>query len=229
LNVNAKNAYGETALFKACKTGKLEIVKYLIKQGIDINAKDENGLTVLFFAYKKKNLEIVKYLTKLFDAGYKKSLKLNNFLIENEEHGTDINAKNEFGETILFNACFEGDLDIVKYLVEEKKLDIDVKDKNGLSPLFSAVITACCFNEKIDIVKYLVEHGADINTKSNKGETVLFFCFYNGGFIELVKYFISKGLDINVRNNEGKTELWYAKQSKNKEIIEYLKSIGAKE
>ena len=246
IDINIKNDSGKTVLFYACANDNLELVKYLVEHGADVNAKDKDGISVILNTLiesighpislstlkpKGENLEIVKCLVEhgayidddiLFVACHTGELELVKYLIE--EKKLDINVKEKGGDTLLFRACGSGNLELVKYLVEEKKLDINAVNEYGQTALFDA-----CEKGNIEIVKYLIKNGANINSKNKKGQTALFDCFYAGGNIELVKYLISKGIDINVKDSEGKNELWYAKNIKNKQIIDYLKSIGIKE
>jgi ankyrin repeat protein len=56
--------YGsDFALRNATAWGKLEVVKYLVKQGADINAADDS-YSVLYLASRHGYLEIVKYLVE---------------------------------------------------------------------------------------------------------------------------------------------------------------------
>jgi ankyrin repeat protein len=52
----------------------------------------------------------------------------------------------------LHFAVARGDLDIVKYMIENLKLDILVKDSEGNNPFFTAVE-----HGHLDIVKYFIE------------------------------------------------------------------------
>ena len=72
----------------------------------------------------------------------------------------------------IFTACFNGDLDFVKLLVEYGA-KINIMDDDGYTPLTTNIFVS---DEKdCKIVKYLVEHGADINVKNNDRETPLLF------------------------------------------------------
>ena len=75
-------------LTKAIEDGQLEIVKYLVENGVDINAKDKDGKTTLMKTVENRNLEIVKYLV---------------------DNGANVNAKNKNGNTPLILAPYGGD------------------------------------------------------------------------------------------------------------------------
>ncbi|UJR30524.1 hypothetical protein I4U23_018053 [Adineta vaga] len=61
-------------------------------------------------------------------------------------------------EKQLFQAVHDGQLEILQRLVEEEKLDVNLRHPLGWTPLLVAVI-----NNKIDCVKYLLSKGVDPN------------------------------------------------------------------
>ena len=67
------------------------------------------------------------------------------------EHGSYVNAKNEYNDTALMEASLEGHLEIVKCLVENGA-DVNEKNKNNNTALMLASA-----NGHLEIVKCLVE------------------------------------------------------------------------
>ena len=67
-DVQHRDKCGRNAIFHACRKEEpnLEVIKMLIKQGINVNAKDFRGRTVLEHAFKKKNFnfEVIELLCK---------------------------------------------------------------------------------------------------------------------------------------------------------------------
>ncbi len=49
-DINKQTDDGETPLYKECKNGHYNVVKYLVEIGADINKRRNNGGTLLFFA-----------------------------------------------------------------------------------------------------------------------------------------------------------------------------------
>ena len=58
-NLNTADAQGKTALIYAAYFNKTEIVKSLIKAGVDKKHKDSEGKTALDFANFNKNTELI--------------------------------------------------------------------------------------------------------------------------------------------------------------------------
>ncbi len=77
-DVNFKNTYGRTPLFKALMHGVHETVELLIKHGADIHVKNQFGDAPLSTAVFFENPEGVEMLLKL---------------------GAEVNVKNKRGET----------------------------------------------------------------------------------------------------------------------------------
>ena len=85
-----------------------------------------------------------------------------------EKHGCDPTGKDDDGNTSLHLAAAFGSLEMVMYLIEDRKINPECPDGMGRSPLHNA----CELN--LAIVKYLVEkHGCDIYFKDSYGLTPL--------------------------------------------------------
>ena len=102
--------------------------------------------------------------------------------------GNNINHQNQFGYTILMNACSQDKplLKSIKVLVENGA-DINHQDEIGNTALMGA-----SENGHLEIVKYLVEKGAKINIRDFNGCTALMWASWNG-HLEVVKFLIDKG------------------------------------
>jgi ankyrin repeat protein len=218
-DVNAKDEIlGETALMWASSNGQKEVVEFLIEKGADVNAKTRFGNTALMYASEKGHKEVVELLIK---------------------KGADINARDEYGWTPLVYACIHKE--IVEILLQNGA-DVNVKDESGKSVLMYAIECQC-----YEIANLLIEKGADVNVKSISGETALIIAtkikeksdllsdafgltkaFYNYRKL-IIKLLLEKGADVNVKDENGNTALTYALKNQDNEIVELLKSYGAKE
>ena len=85
------------AWFDAAKIGNLELIKYLVAEGIDIDVSDsEFGSTALIMASRYGYTDIVEFLVSV---------------------GADLNATMEYSWTALMWASSEGYTEIVEHLV----------------------------------------------------------------------------------------------------------------
>ena len=86
--------------------------------------------------------------------------------------GANVNSKDIFLKTPLFNAVENNNKEVARVLVEfliSKGADLyAMTEKDGDSPLHYAVM-----KNNPELVKFLIEHGAYINVKNKKWETPL--------------------------------------------------------
>lgn len=77
-----------------------------------------------------------------------------------------------YGE--LFVACRKGDIARVQYLVEQKEVELNVRDRWDSTPLYYACL---CGHE--DLVQYLLENGAKCEANTFDGERCLYGALSN--------------------------------------------------
>ena len=61
----------------------------------------------------------------------------------------------------------------------------------------------------MEIFKYLVEHGADVNYKNKKDESILHYAALFDS-LEMVKYLVEHGADVNCKDKWNNSVLFYA-------------------
>jgi ankyrin repeat protein len=77
-------------------------------------------------------------------------------------------------DTILATACEYGNLEIVKFLIEEVKLDINQKSDADFAPISVIAYYRNITQEQVDILKYLLSRpGIDLKTQNSRGSTPL--------------------------------------------------------
>ncbi|XXG67161.1 hypothetical protein AAC387_Pa06g0569 [Persea americana] len=118
--------------------------------------------------------------------------------------GTVADVKDANKRGALHFAAREGKTEVCKYLIEELKLEIDVKDDDGETPLIHATRQG-----HFATAKYLLDHGADPAASSELGATPLHHAAGIGN-IELLKLLISKGIDIDSQSDAGTPLIWAA-------------------
>ena len=96
-----------------------------------------------------------------------------------------MNAINESGETALHFACVDGNLDIVRYLVEQGCVDTQTNKEGDVALLEASR------NGRWDIVVYLALRGCvDVNVQDKEGRTALLLAIQHAGqdvVLDLVK------------------------------------------
>ena len=96
--------------------------------------------------------------------------------------------KDEQGSTPLNVAAMSGSLDILMYLIEERKCSPACPGQWGRSPLHNA----CSKNGNLAMAKYLVEkHGCDPSVKDEQGSTPLNMAALSGS-LDILMYLIEE-------------------------------------
>ncbi|CAG0902692.1 unnamed protein product [Cyprideis torosa] len=103
-------------------------------------------------------------------------------------------------------------------LLLEYKAKVDVKDRNGCTPLLLATL-----NGRHSVVEVLLAHGADPNI-TNKEETSP---LHQAKLAETAELLIRKGAVVNAKDKHGKTPLFVATGSGHHSVVEVLLAKGA--
>ncbi|XP_020552046.1 ankyrin-1 isoform X1 [Sesamum indicum] len=142
-------------------------------------------------AARTGNLDILKKLAQLLDDG--KGLA---------QTVADIKDANKRGA--LHFAAREGQTEVCKYLLEELKMDVNIKDEDGDTPL-----THAARQGHTGTAKYLVDRGADPSIPSELGTTALHHSAGIGD-IELLKVLLAKGVNVDLQSDAGTPLIWAA-------------------
>jgi ankyrin repeat protein len=113
-DVNVSTLNGTTPLYRACQYGHESIVEFLLDHGADINMSRRNGYSPLYIACLKGHLGVVKQLLS---------------------RGANVNSKCADGTTPFFVAVQFGHVNVVKYILENSTPDVEVRSKDGYTPL----------------------------------------------------------------------------------------------
>ena len=210
-----------------------EMVKLLIKYGVDINELDYRNETPLIQVLKDgQTLEFIQVLidngADLFKRDYKNNTALHfaddedtiKFLLSK---GLDPIAKNDNGDTPLHHSsvriwdgpelCFLAHNNRFKMLID-KYDDVNLKNEQGDTILHNLLNFADGVDNEyiyLNEILTLLDKGANINAENNCKETPLHMAFKDYPPIKnVVKFLINKGAHINSEANEGKTPLHLA-------------------
>jgi ankyrin repeat protein len=163
--VNAQAYNGATSLHIA---GDAQIAKTLVSLGADLNAKAKDGRTPLHYAVNNKVPEVVNALVDL---------------------GADMNIKDDTNHTPFLYAVCTGKVEIAEILLSK---GVNVNYNEGpMSPLHMLVMSKMSGmmsgENTVPMAKLLIANGADINAKTQNGQTPLDLA-KNVGNTEMVQY-----------------------------------------
>uniref|UniRef100_A0A914DTG8 Uncharacterized protein n=1 Tax=Acrobeloides nanus TaxID=290746 RepID=A0A914DTG8_9BILA len=119
-------------------------------------------------------------------------------------------AKDNDSQTVLHWAA-HGNLDVVQWLVEHGKANVDATDNYGRTVLNWAA------RDNLNAVQWLVEHGkANVDATDNKGQTVLLWAAQENEW-DVVKWLVEHGkANVEATDNYGQTVLhWAARDNLN--------------
>lgn len=185
---------------KAVEFDDAKTVQKLLAKGVDPNLVDKAGNPMLVVALREKSTKAATALIKAKDI--------------------DLDKANPAGETPLMMAALQGELDMVKLMVDDEEAEVN---KKGWAPLHYAAT-----NGHNEVVKYLIDHSAYIDAESPNGSTPLMMAA-RGGHIQTVKLLLDEGADMRIKNQQGMTVIDFAERYQQKEIADGLKSRWQKQ
>lgn len=127
-----------------------------------------------------------------------------------------INETNESGFSPLILACYRGNTEVAKFLMDHVK-DLNYKSQEGTA------LAGLSVKYNKDLVTYLLSKNADPNIADATGSTPLFWAVKFGNK-ELIELLVKYKADKSKKDSMGMTPFEYALQTNNKEIINLLKN-----
>ncbi|XP_012253051.2 ankyrin repeat domain-containing protein 16-like [Athalia rosae] len=151
-STDLKNKDGWTPLLVACRTGNVETVKNILKYSPEsINVESKNGrrpLHVAAFHGNKNVMEILLSLdpgqinckdssgaTPLFESIKSGDSSAFEYLIKSS---ADFKTKDNVGQTILHLAAQSGNIQVIRFILENKLVDVNCEASLGITPIMLA-------------------------------------------------------------------------------------------
>ncbi len=189
VDINSRDADGNTPLAIATRGGHADIVQYLLSRGADWRVLNNQGYPPAAYI-TDKNAE------SLLGAFVRHGLNIN------QTFGSD-------GRTLLHNAARSGYTELASLLLNLRQ-DPNAVDKDRETPLHYLAYSTD--NEKIDRVKIarlLVQSGADINARNKNGRTPLSLAV-QGKCQKAALALVQCGAAVNQKVNGKESLLYYA-------------------
>ncbi|XP_062541574.1 uncharacterized protein LOC134209592 [Armigeres subalbatus] len=195
---------GRTALHEALISHHPELVDVLLQAGADYRKRcSKTGRSVLHFA-----------------AGAHDRRHLDMFLAKPD---LTIDDRNNDGETIVFYLT-TGSADLIRYLVEHYKLDVNAQNNLGHTKVHRTVIEQNYFYLQ-DLEHLLRVVGANQNITDRRGRLALHYAVEKND-INAVRLLNRYGfLEVHLKDEAGKSSWMLAEELNRPEILEYFKNL----
>jgi ankyrin repeat protein len=191
----------KTLLHFAAQLGNIEIAKKLIEKGLNVNDQENRTQqTPLLCATNFNKIEMIKFLIS---------------------KGANPNIGDNSNRTPLILASMKNYCELLEVLVSYKA-NVNAKTTSGQ--------TALLFAKQSCAIEILVKSGAKVNVQNEYGDTPLISAVISAvrrqsvDSINSVEILLKAGADVTIKNFDGKDALFYAKKSKNKQIIALLEN-----
>lgn len=243
VDVNAQNKLGQTALYWAAAKGYDKVVRRLLAADADSTLAAKDGQLPYMVAQKNKRMAVLP----LFEQNL---TEIKNSVIEEDNaaliaqakaEGRDISgfaedAQEEVTDADIFKAAEKGDLDLARRVLDANKAVVFDKNKAGDPPLLVAVE-----NGHIELVDFLFNNSARLFEASSKGNA--FHVAVKTQNLEMLKHLVAlarqegrlammleyKAVPPKEAQVSGSlSPLGFAALDCNKEIYDYLVSVGAR-
>ncbi|KAL8992291.1 MAG: hypothetical protein Q9169_007212, partial [Polycauliona sp. 2 TL-2023] len=196
---------GASGLHIAAWFGLTEVIRSLLKQGLDVNAQDPaGGQTPLIFACRRGHASATNLLL---------------------QHGASVNTRNNTESTALFEAVMGNHTEVVAILLNKSELRVNEEH------LQSAERTPLMFAVRDDhfniVVQLLEDQRTEVNKKDLDGCTALTIAAKAGSLVS-VRYLLEHAtININATDRTGNSVLMHAAKKDHYGIVSQLLDAGA--
>ena len=134
--------------------------------------------------------------------------------------GADVNYINKKGQFALYNACSNGDADMIALLLKNKA-QIDLKFKGWSS------LTIASYGNHIAVVELLLKNNANVDSQNNDGASALHISSEKG-HDEVVKLLLENGAKVDLQRKDGASALYITSRKGHVKVAKLLLDNGAK-
>lgn len=193
--------WGGNSLHWAADGGNLEVIRFLIEQGLDLNQTSKGDWKPVDKAVAKGQLEALKLLLA---------------------KGATLPEPNNPDDYFFIVAIGSGNTELVSYLID-KGFDPNFRTRNG-----DLAINQPVFRNQPDILKLLIQRGAIINGVFDRYNFAPLHVAAFRGNAELATILLDNGADIDIpKPIDGSSPLQFAIEMQKNEVAKLLVNRGA--
>ena len=199
---NARGGNYGTALHSASYGGHLQIVRSLLRHGVDVDVRDCFNRTPLSCASWGGHCDIIRCLL---------------------EHGANVTVSDDHHNTPLTWAAYYGHINALRVLLEHGA-DVDSRDNDGRTPLHDLVLGGESFKgDRPEIARLLLKHGANVNARDNIDRTALYMVVSErSDALDILRILLEHGADVDAEAEYGRSPLQLSLQRGDEEITQLL-------
>jgi ankyrin repeat protein len=206
-DLKARDVIDFDALSLAVRDGHLEVVEYLLAQGIEVTSLSLQAASMSVYSSP--------YLLGLLQLAQLKQVK------------PEFNQQTDAGRQLLQSA-YNGDTAALQQAIQSGA-DVNIADEQD-----NAALRWAARRGHLEAARILLDSGADVNQKSRSGWTALLEAIIAGS-LPLVKLLIERGADINARIQNGGSIRYFARdiliyasdKQAATQIYDHIVSLGA--
>lgn len=173
--IEGKNRSGATALMAAAANGHTEVVETLLYSKANLNEKDGNGHTAFDLARGAFRTDVVHAIQDFSELIAAVGLGLTEVATSMIQQKANLEERNSNGETALFIAALDGNLEMLKLLLSSRA-DCEARNSKGCTALLAAT-----WSGHAQVVNVLLTRKADPQAKGRYGQTPLDIARHCGG------------------------------------------------
>jgi ankyrin repeat protein len=225
LDINKKNAQGNTKLHRAALYGNMRVVKWLVHLLVDIHEKNDSDTTPRSLAFSGGHINISAWLDLhdqlIYDAGAGNTNQVAAALAA----GCNVNVINNstWRHTALHCAVTQGKKNVIKILLLIPGICVNGQDSIGFTALHRAIF----WFPSLGVIRLLISApNIDVNSRDFSGNTPLHLVAqFNKGqkSIEAARLLLRAGADQTITNNAGLTPLNVVERNGNHQLAALLK------
>jgi len=151
-----------------------------------------------FYNMDFKNIKSYSDEELWFDSSHTGYVKIIQHFIDK---GIDVNCKDSDNYTALTNACFKGNIEVIKLLLQHPSIDVNPQDSHGYTSLMWSILSV-----EYEVIKLLLQHpNININLQDSLGWTALTHAYIEYNDEVVVILLQHKDIDVNIKDNNGET------------------------
>jgi ankyrin repeat protein len=200
-----KDKRGNNLLHLCAREGQAKLISYLVEAGIPVDEKNDDLKTPLWLAIEFDQLEAARVL---------------------HDKGAQIDARNENGETILYEEVKTASPQAVEFLLKNGASLFPKTKHRWSGPVIGRLLCNPGFEKRTEVAEILLKYGAQVDSPDHTDSML-----HNAASMdwkEDVVWLLNHGARINALNEKGRTPLDSALRLKRFEMADFLRSLGAK-